>query len=45
LFFGWLADRMGRRKLFLMTLAVYLVATEGPSASSDRASEARARRR
>ena len=27
LFFGWLADRMGRKKLFLITLAVYLVAT------------------
>jgi len=27
LFFGWLADRLGRKKLFLITLAVYLVAT------------------
>ena len=27
LFFGYLADRMGRKKLFLITLAVYLVAT------------------
>ncbi len=27
LFFGWLADRMGRKKLFLITLTVYLVAT------------------
>jgi MFS family permease len=27
LFFGWLADRLGRKKLFLMTLGVYLVAT------------------
>ena len=27
LFFGWLADRMGRKKLFLITLALYLVAT------------------
>jgi MFS family permease len=26
-FFGWLADRLGRKKLFLITLAVYLVAT------------------
>lgn len=25
LFFGWLADRLGRRRLFLITLAVYLV--------------------
>ncbi|QCX74108.1 Inner membrane metabolite transport protein YgcS [Streptomyces sp. YIM 121038] len=27
LFFGWLTDRYGRKKLFLITLAVYLVAT------------------
>jgi MFS family permease len=27
LFFGYLADRIGRKKLFLITLAVYLVAT------------------
>ncbi|MFJ4831498.1 MFS transporter [Streptomyces sp. NPDC088747] len=27
LFFGWLTDRYGRRKLFMITLAVYLVAT------------------
>src|SRR6476661_1461009 len=27
LFFGWLTDRMGRKKLFFITLAVYLVAT------------------
>ncbi|MBT2442944.1 MFS transporter [Streptomyces sp. ISL-36] len=27
LFFGWLTDRFGRRKLFLITLAVYLLAT------------------
>src|SRR3954449_10417385 len=27
LFFGHLADRMGRKKLFMITLAVYLVAT------------------
>jgi MFS family permease len=25
LFFGWLSDRLGRRRLFLVTLAVYLV--------------------
>ena len=25
LFFGWLSDRLGRRKLFLVTLGVYLV--------------------
>ena len=27
LFFGWLTDRIGRKKLFFITLAVYLVAT------------------
>ncbi len=27
LFFGWLTDRLGRKKLFLVTLAVYLAAT------------------
>ncbi|HVY00463.1 MAG TPA: MFS transporter [Pseudorhodoplanes sp.] len=27
LFFGWLTDRLGRKKLFFMTLAVYLAAT------------------
>ncbi|PWI41910.1 MFS transporter [Streptomyces sp. ICBB 8177] len=27
LFFGWLTDRRGRKKLFLITLAVYLAAT------------------
>jgi MFS family permease len=27
LFFGYLADRLGRKKLFMITLAVYLVAT------------------
>jgi MFS family permease len=27
LFFGWLADRIGRRKLFFITLAVYITAT------------------
>src|SRR5919205_852558 len=26
-FFGWLTDRMGRKKLFFITLAVYLTAT------------------
>lgn len=27
IFFGWLTDRLGRRRLFFMTLAVYLLAT------------------
>jgi len=27
LFFGWLADRLGRKKLFFITLSVYLTAT------------------
>ncbi|MCW2951874.1 MAG: transporter [Conexibacter sp.] len=27
LFFGWLTDRLGRKKLFMITLAVYLLAT------------------
>ena len=27
LFFGWLTDRIGRKKLFFVTLAVYLLAT------------------
>ncbi len=27
LFFGWLTDRLGRKKLFFITIAVYLVAT------------------
>lgn len=27
LFFGWLTDRLGRKKLFFITLAVYLTAT------------------
>jgi MFS family permease len=27
LFFGWLTDRYGRKKLFMITLAVYLLAT------------------
>jgi MFS family permease len=27
LFFGWLTDRLGRKKLFFITIAIYLVAT------------------
>src|SRR5881397_4086633 len=31
--FGWLTDRIGRRKLFFITLAVYLVATAATALS------------
>jgi MFS family permease len=33
LFFGWLTDRLGRKKLFFMTLFVYLVATAATAVS------------
>ncbi|MFJ1600296.1 MFS transporter [Streptomyces sp. NPDC088261] len=33
LFFGWLTDRYGRKKLFLITLAVYLAATAATAVS------------
>ena len=32
-FFGWLTDRLGRRKLFFITLTVYLLATAATAAS------------
>ncbi|MGB8756278.1 MAG: MFS transporter, partial [Pseudolabrys sp.] len=32
-FFGWLTDRLGRKKLFFITLAVYLTATAATAAS------------
>jgi MFS family permease len=32
-FFGWLTDRLGRKKLFTITLAVYLLATAATGAS------------
>jgi MFS family permease len=35
LFFGWLTDRIGRKKLFFVTLAVYLVATAATGFSWD----------
>src|SRR5690349_22133846 len=38
LFFGWLTDRLGRKKLFFITLAVYLMATAATAASWDLAS-------
>jgi MFS family permease len=34
-FFGWLTDRMGRKKLFSITLAVYLLATAATGLSWD----------
>ncbi len=33
LFFGWLTDRFGRKKLFMITLAVYLAATAATALS------------
>src|SRR5881398_4104089 len=35
LFFGWLTDRLGRKRLFFITLAVYLLATAATAASWD----------
>ena len=35
LFFGWLTDRLGRKKLFFTTLAVYLVATAATALAWD----------
>jgi MFS family permease len=37
-FFGWLTDRLGRKKLFSITLAVYLAATAATGLSWDAAS-------
>jgi MFS family permease len=37
-FFGWLTDRLGRRKLFFITLAIYLSATAATAISWDIAS-------
>jgi MFS family permease len=33
IFFGWLTDRLGRKKLFFITLAFYLLATAATAAS------------
>jgi len=38
LFFGWLTDRLGRRKLFFITLAVYLTSAAATAFSWDIAS-------
>src|SRR3954454_3687578 len=35
IFFGWLTDRLGRKKLFFITLAVYLLATAATAFSWD----------
>src|SRR5207248_2565422 len=35
IFFGWLTDRLGRKKLFFATLTVYLTATAATAASWD----------
>ncbi|RKF19349.1 MFS transporter [Altericroceibacterium spongiae] len=35
LFFGWLTDRWGRKKLFSLTLGLYLIATAGTAFSWD----------
>ncbi|MCJ2178800.1 MFS transporter [Novosphingobium album (ex Hu et al. 2023)] len=35
LFFGWLTDRMGRKKLFTITLMLYLTATAGTALTWD----------
>jgi MFS family permease len=35
MFFGWLADRYGRRRLFNITLGVYLLATAATAFSTD----------
>src|SRR5205823_7427570 len=37
-FFGWLTDRLGRRRLFFITLALYLTATAATAISWDVAS-------
>ena len=39
-FFGWLTDRLGRKKLFTITLAVYLLATAATGLSWDAGSYA-----
>jgi MFS family permease len=38
LFFGWLTDQLGRKKMFFITLSVYLVATAATAASWNLAS-------
>jgi len=38
LFFGWLTDRLGRKRLFFITLAVYLLATASTALSWNLAS-------
>ena len=43
--FGWLTDRIGRKKLFFITLALYLVATAATGLSSRPRPTSRPRRR
>jgi MFS family permease len=43
LFFGYLTDRFGRKKLFMVTLAVYLIATTGTAFTQNFAEFALAR--
>src|SRR5229473_1448680 len=38
IFFGWLTDRLGRKRLFFITLAVYLLATASTALSWNLAS-------
>src|SRR5262249_22702302 len=38
IFFGWLTDRLGRKRLFFITLAVYLIATAATAFSWNLAS-------
>ncbi len=40
MFFGWLTDRLGRKRLFFVTLAVYLLATAATAGSWNLASYA-----
>ena len=42
IFFGWLTDRLGRKKLFFVTLATYMIATAATALSSSAFSPERA---
>ena len=45
LFFGWLTDRLGRKRLFFVTLGVYALATAATSLARARADSALVRER